>query len=99
MGSSICSTSELPSLIAPAAGQPRVGKARIAIRADRAWLRDQAHPSRAAPEALGIDGRVFPDHEAFRDAHAAVNDDLRQPRRAAISTLGSKAWSSRLALG
>ena len=44
-------------------------------------LRDQAHPGRAAPEALGIDGRVFSDHEAFRDAHAAVDDDLLQPRR------------------
>jgi hypothetical protein len=34
-------------------------------------LRDQTHPSRAAPEALRVYGGILAHHEAIRDAHAA----------------------------
>ena len=43
-------------------------------------LRDQAHPGRGPPEALGIYVRVFPYREARRDSDTAVDNDLLQPR-------------------
>ena len=51
---------------------------------------NQGDAAVAALEALGVEFRVFADHQPFRDMAAAIDDDLGQPRVAADLDLGKQ---------